>query len=48
MVYVGYYLFSSCGINSSVVQVLWGLSIGMGCYLDIARVGFEDISMLVL
>ena len=47
MVYISYWLFPSCEIHASVLEVLQNLSSGMGRYLDIARVGFEDASMYV-
>ena len=37
MVYVGYCLFSSYGIPTSIREVLWSLGGGMRHYLDIAQ-----------
>ena len=48
MVNIGYFLFSSYGIPSSVREVLWIIGSGVGRYLDIARLDFEDISEWVL
>ena len=44
MVYVGYYLFSLYGKPYSVGEVLWSLGCGMVRYIDIAPLGFEDVS----
>ena len=44
MVYVGHCLFSSYGIPTSVGEVLLSLGVGMGLYLDIARLDFENVS----
>ena len=47
MVYVDYCIFSSCGIHASVGEVLWSLGSEMRHYLDIAQLGFEDVSVWV-
>ena len=48
MVYVGYCLFSSCGVHASVGEVLGSLGSGIIRYLDIAWLDFEDISIETL
>ena len=48
MVYFGYWLFSSYGKPTSIEEVLWSLGGGMGHYLDIAQLGFEDVSEWVV
>ena len=44
MVYVGYCIFSLYEIPTSIREVLWSLGGGMTLYLDIERLGFEDVS----
>ena len=40
--------YLSCGIHCSDREILQCVGNGMGRYLDMARVGFEDARMLVI